>query len=85
MGKKEKLVERLKRLSKDFTYNEAMALLLAIDFVEDNKGGTSGFRVLFRKDGIDQVLMFHKPHPQKELKPYVVKMILDYLIRHNQI
>lgn len=85
MGKKEKLVERLKRLPKDFTYNEAMALLLAIGFVEDNKGGTSGFRVLFRKDGIGQALMFHKPHPQKELKPYVVKMILDYLIRHNQI
>lgn len=85
MGKKEKLIEKLRRLPKDFTYREAHTLLLALGFEEDNKGGTSGSRVLFRKAGIEQVLMFHKPHPQKELKPYVVKIILDYLLNHKQI
>lgn len=85
MGKKEKLIERLKRLPKDFTYSEAVSLLGMLGFVEDNKGGTSGSRVQFRKDGIEQTLMMHKPHPQKELKPYVVKQILDYLMNHKQI
>lgn len=85
MGKKEKLIERLKRLPKDFTYSEAVSLLSILGFVEDNKGGTSGSRVQFRKDGIEQTLMMHKPHPQKELKPYVVKQILDYLRNHKQI
>ena len=48
MGKKEKLIEKLRRLPKDFTYKEAHTLLLALGFEEDNKGGTSGSRVLFR-------------------------------------
>lgn len=85
MGKQEKLIERLKRVPKDFTYSEALMLLLSLGFVEDNKGGTSGSRVLFRKVGIEQTLMFHKPHPQKELKPYVVRNILEYLKEHKQI
>ena len=85
MGKKEKLIDRLKRHPKDFTYMEALTLLTYLRFVEENKGGTSGSRVLFHKEGISQSLMFHKPHPQKELKPYVVKEILEYLISHNQI
>ena len=85
MGKKEKLIERLKRLPKDFTYSEAVTLLSVLGFVEDNKGNTSGSRVQFRKDGIAQALMLHKPHPQKELKPYVIKQLLEYLKNHNQI
>lgn len=85
MGKKEKLVERLRRLPKDFTYNEAVTLLTALGFVEYNKGSTSGSRVQFRKEGIEQALMMHKPHPQKELKPYVIKQLLEYLMSHKQI
>ena len=85
MGKRDKLIERLKRLPKDFTYGEAVTLLTALGFVEDNKGSTSGSRVQFRKSGIEQTLMMHKPHPQKELKPYVVKQLLDYLLNNKQI
>ncbi len=85
MGKKEKLIERIRRLPRDFTYNEAATLLTALGFVEDNKGSTSGSRVQFRKEGISQTLMLHKPHPQKELKPYVVRQLLEYLINHKQI
>lgn len=85
MGKKEKLIERLRRLPKDFTYMEALSLLTALGFVEDNKGSTSGSRVQFRKEGVEQTLLMHKPHPQKELKPYVVKQLLEYLINHKQI
>ena len=85
MGKKEKLIERIRRLPRDFTYNEAATLLAALGFVEDNKGSTSGSRVQFRKEGISQTLMLHKPHPQKELKPYVVRQLLEYLINHKQI
>lgn len=85
MGKKEKLIKRLMRIPSDFTYNEACALLIALGFEEDNKGSTSGSRVCFRHPDIPQVLMFHKPHPQKELKLYVVKRIIEYLTENHLI
>lgn len=50
MGKKEKLIERLKRHPKDFTYMEALTLLTSLGFEEENKGGTSGIE--YGKDNI---------------------------------
>ena len=61
MSKKEKLIARLLSRPKDFHYDEAKALLLYFDFVENNKGRTSGSRVEFVR-GNDSLLL-HKPHP----------------------
>lgn len=63
MGTKEKLLERLKSLPKDFTFDEAERLLNLFGYVKSNKGRTSGSRVLFFKDGYIPVFM-HRPHPQ---------------------
>jgi hypothetical protein len=72
MGTKEKLIERLKGLPKDFTFDEAARLLHLFGYVKSNKGKTSGSRVLFFKSG--KIPMFlHRPHPQKEMKSYAVK------------
>ena len=50
MSKKDKLIERLKSKPKDFTYNEAKVILNSFGFIENNKGKTSGSRVVFVKD-----------------------------------
>ena len=78
MGKKEKLIERLKSVPKDFTYNEAVTLLNYLDFKRSDKGRTSGSRVMFISDVHGSILL-HKPHPQKELKSYQVKQLLAFL------
>ncbi len=49
MSKKEKEIERLKSKPKDFTYDEVKTILNNIGFFEDNKGRTSGSRVIFVK------------------------------------
>lgn len=62
-GNEGKLLERLKSLPKDFTFDEAERLLNLFGYVKSNKGKTSGSRVLFFKDGYIPVFM-HRPHPQ---------------------
>lgn len=47
MGKKEKLIERIKARPKDFTFDEAETLLNYLNYVRINKGKTSGSRVMF--------------------------------------
>ena len=50
MGKKDKLIKRLKSRPKDFTFDEAETLLKYFDFAYSNKGKTSGSRVIFESE-----------------------------------
>ena len=78
MSKREKDIERLKSKPKDFTYNEAKRILNNLGFIENNKGKTSGSRVMFlNKNG--KYIVLHKPHPTKILKPYQLNNILQEL------
>ena len=52
MGKKEKLIERLKSRPKDFTFEEMQTLLILLGFEMSNKGRTSDSRVKFMKDNV---------------------------------
>lgn len=83
MGKKEKLIQRLKSNPRDFTFNEMESLLLALGFVRFEKGKTSGSRVKFIKENIG--ILLHKPHPQKELLEYQVKQIIKTLTKEGLI
>ena len=83
MGKKEKLIERLKSNPKDFTFDEMRHLLEILGFKISNKGKTSGSRVEFSKGNIPIVL--HKPHPRKELHEYQIKQVLRVLEKENLI
>ena len=65
MGKKEKLIAKLKSNPKDFTFDEMKTLLEALGFVMSNKGKTSGSRVKFMKGDIPVIL--HKPPPRQDL------------------
>ena len=78
MGQKEKLIARLKSKPKDFTFEEAEALLGFLEYRRSNKGKTSGSRVMFIRDDHPSILL-HKPHPRKELLAYQVKQLLDML------
>lgn len=78
MGKKEKLIQRLKSRPKDFSFDDAETLLNYFDFVRSNKGKTSSSRIVFISNAHGSILL-HKPHPQKELKAYQVKQLIDFL------
>ena len=56
LGKKEKLIAKLKSNPKDFTFDEMKTLLEALGFVMSNKGKTSGSRVKFMKGDIPVIL-----------------------------
>ncbi|GHU95743.1 hypothetical protein FACS1894208_09100 [Clostridia bacterium] len=81
MGKKEKLLARLKSNPKDFTFDELRGTLEALGFEMSNQGKTSGSRVKFLKENIPITL--HKPHPRKELLEYQVKQVLEVLEKED--
>lgn len=83
MGKKEKLIRKLKNSPKDFTFEEMKVLLELLGFVMSNKGKTSGSRVKFMKNNIPIIL--HKPHTRKELLEYQIKQIVDVLEKEGLI
>ena len=84
MGQKEKLIQRLKAKPKNFTFDEAESLLVYLGYARANKGKTSGSRVMFTSDAHASILL-HKPHPQKELKTYQVKQLIEVLEQEGLI
>ena len=83
MSKKEKIIERLRSKPKDFTYDEEKRLLNNFGFIEDNKGKTSGSRVVFKNKFNNKEVEIHKPHPNNILKPYQIKIIIKKLEEMN--
>ena len=79
MSKKEKIIERLKSKPKDFTYDEAKQVLNMFGFIENNKGKTSGSKVIFKNELKNIDIVLHKPHPNNVLKPYQINEIIKKL------
>ena len=79
MSKLEKEIERLESKPKDFTYHEAKKILNNLGFIEDNKGKTSGSRVIFKNYDLNKKIELHKPHPRNVLKVYQVSELLKIL------
>ena len=79
MGQKEKLIAKLKSSSKTFTFDDAETLLGYFDYYRNNKGKTSGSRVMFTSDKYKTKIMLHKPHPRKELLEYQIKQLIELL------
>ncbi len=77
MGKKEKLIKKLKSLPKDMTFEELQTLMAELGFEVSNKGKTSGSRIMFRRG--DLSIMIHKPHPKKEMLVFYLREILKKL------
>ena len=83
MSKKEKLFDRLMKKPKDFTFDE-MVLLLSYFGYELKQGGT-GSGVKFIKEGSNEVINFHKPHPNGVLKKYVLDQVTEKLRKDGQL
>ena len=84
LGQKEKLIKRLKSKPRDFTFDEAEALLGYLNYKRSDKGRTSGSRVMFTSDDHAPILL-HKPHPRKELIEYQVKQLIEILVQEGLI
>ena len=83
MSRRQKQIDRLKSKPKDYTFDEAVGLLGSLGFQQSSKGKTSGSRVMFEKGGYK--ILVHKPHPQKELKPYQINELLTELAKEGLI
>lgn len=77
MSKKDKLVERLLKRPKDFTFDEMESLLSYFGY--QLKQGGVGSGVKFIKHGSNEVINFHKPHPSGILKRYVLDQVIEKL------
>ena len=77
MSKKDKLIDKLLKKQKDFTFDEMVSLLSYFGY-ELKQGGT-GSGVKFIKEGSNEVINFHKPHPSRILKRYVLDQVIEKL------
>lgn len=78
MGTKDKLRDRFLSMPKDFTFDEIEKLLSGYGYIKDNKGKTSGSRVVFKNED-KRPIMLHKPHPGNTVKSYALRQLLDDL------
>ena len=77
MSKRDKLLERLRKRPKDFTFDEMKSLLSYFGY-ELKQGGT-GSGVKFVKEGSNDVINFHRPHPDGVLKSYLLDQVIEKL------
>jgi len=77
-SKQRKMLEAIfsKRISKTLPWDEIESLLQAVGCEIEEREGSA---VVFDKNG--QVFHAHRPHPQKEVKSYVIKEVRAYLER----
>lgn len=79
MSKLEKQIKRLQSKPKDFTYDELKNILNNLGFDENNKGKTSGSRVVFENKDFNKKIEIHKPHPKNIIKIYQINEVLRLL------
>ncbi len=77
MSQKDKLIDRLLKKPKDFTFDEMVSLLSYFGY--EFKPGGIGSRVKFIKEDSNEVINFHKPHPSGILKRYVLDQVIEKL------
>lgn len=77
MSQKEKLIAKLLRKPKDFTFDEMVSLLSYFGY--NLKQGGTGSCVKFIREGSSEVINFHKPHPNGILKKYILDQVIDKL------
>lgn len=84
MGRKDKVVARLRARPKDFTWEELVRLLEALGYREAATGKTGGSRRRFVHPSAP-VIALHKPHPGSILKLYAVDQVIRVLSEEGLI
>lgn len=84
MGRKEKLIKRLKTVPTDFSYNELATLLSCLGYATQ-QGSGSRVKFLRTNDNGADMINLHKPHPDGILKEYVLKQVIEKLEKEELI
>jgi hypothetical protein len=79
MSQREKLRKRLLEKPRDFTYDEAKAILSQLGYKEDNRGRKSGSRVAFIHTQTKHIIRLHKPHLGNILRLYQIDELIETL------
>lgn len=79
MSQFEKLRERVLNVPKDLTYEEIKKFLAHFGFEEQNKGKTSGSRIMYYRNSDQAAILLHKPHPGNIMKKYAIEQVIRVL------
>lgn len=85
MSSLDKAKQELLKASKNYTYDEARALLRMLGFEEKMKGKTSGSRVKFYRECDQRVIMLHKPHPKNTMDTGALKDLIKRLKEFGEL
>ena len=85
VNKYEKLKDRILKVPSDLEYTEMKSFLEHFGYKESNKGKTSGSRVAFFRDRDEAIVLLHKPHPQKEMKEYAIRQVIENLKQNGDL
>ena len=83
MGKKDKLLKRLLKKPKDFSFDEMATLLSYYGY--ELKQSKNGSGVKFIRENSNEVINFHKPHPNGILKRYILDQIIEKMKKDGLI
>lgn len=83
MSKKDKLIDKLLKKPKDFSFDEMKSLLSYFGY--SLKQGGTGSGIKFIRGGSNDVINFHKPHPDSTLKRYILEQVIEKLKRDGSI
>jgi hypothetical protein len=76
MAKNEKLFAKLLNEQVTFTWSELVTLLCRLGYSQLEG---SGSRVKFENADSSAMISLHKPHPDKEIKAYIRRQIIEHL------
>lgn len=79
MGKQDKLIEKLKTIPNDMRYSDFKTLLESLGYLEDNKGSSSGSRVMFLRTSDGSKIGGDRPHGNKPVAQGFIKRVVKYL------
>jgi hypothetical protein len=84
MSKRDKLIARLKRKPRDFSWDELTRLLEMLGYREAAAGKTGGSRRRYIHDTAPTIAL-HKPHPNPIVKSYVIEDVVRLLTEEGLI
>lgn len=83
MSKFEKLRDKLFSNPKDFNWSELIKILNGYGYSQLPTGKTGGSRRKF-VDASGDIINLHEPHPEKTVKSYVIKEIIEKLQKKDE-
>lgn len=82
MSKFQKVLERLERKPKDFTWSELQMIMKKFGYEEHSNSGSAR---RFFNPKTNASVHLHEPHPDPAMKRYALEIIIDHLIEQKLI